>query len=167
MFFFVCTIKQTTAVDIFSLGCVFYYILSGGKHPFGDALHRQANILAGKSALEKIPQGKNLFFIFCCPYLLNICVMGRIKSEPIIWAVCSKHGTFYQGLIGRLWDGKWQQTYQVNFHCLRSSERAHMTENNGLYLVSLLPPSVPKVSHFIALLTIARIYLRVSRKCLL
>ncbi|XP_071797437.1 serine/threonine-protein kinase/endoribonuclease IRE1-like [Asterias amurensis] len=48
--------RTTTAVDIFSLGCVFYYILSGGKHPFGDALHRQANILAGKSALEKIPQ---------------------------------------------------------------------------------------------------------------
>ena len=38
---------------------------------------------------------------------------------------------------------KWQQTYQVNFHCLRSSERAHMTENNGFYLVSLLPPGVP------------------------
>ena len=46
--------------------------------------------------------------------------------------------------MGDFWDAWWQQTYQVNFHRLRSSERAHMTENYGFYLVSLLPPSVPK-----------------------
>jgi serine/threonine-protein kinase/endoribonuclease IRE1 len=28
------------AVDMFSLGCVFYYVLSRGYHPFGDGLHR-------------------------------------------------------------------------------------------------------------------------------
>ncbi|NWJ11629.1 ERN1 endoribonuclease, partial [Crypturellus undulatus] len=39
--------NPTCAVDIFSAGCVFYYVLSGGKHPFGDSLRRQANILAG------------------------------------------------------------------------------------------------------------------------
>ena len=44
-------------------------------------------------------------------------------------------------------NARWQQTYQVNFHCLHSSEPAHITENNGIYLVSLLPPSVPKVSY--------------------
>lgn len=37
---------QTTAVDIFSLGCVYYYVLSHGKHPFGEPMRRQANILA-------------------------------------------------------------------------------------------------------------------------
>lgn len=39
--------RTMTAVDIFSLGCVFYYVLSKGKHPFGDSLRRQANILGG------------------------------------------------------------------------------------------------------------------------
>ena len=48
---------------------------------------------------------------------------------------------------GRLWNARWQQTYQVNFHCWRSSEPAHITENNVFYLVSLLPPSVSKVSY--------------------
>uniref|UniRef100_A0A1B6MTN9 non-specific serine/threonine protein kinase n=1 Tax=Graphocephala atropunctata TaxID=36148 RepID=A0A1B6MTN9_9HEMI len=38
--------RTTCHVDIFSLGCVFYYVLSRGKHPFGDTLHRQANILS-------------------------------------------------------------------------------------------------------------------------
>ena len=28
------------AVDVFSLGCVFFYVLSRGEHPFGDTLHR-------------------------------------------------------------------------------------------------------------------------------
>ncbi|EFN86948.1 Serine/threonine-protein kinase/endoribonuclease IRE1 [Harpegnathos saltator] len=37
--------RTTCAVDIFSLGCVFYYVFSSGKHPFGDPLRRQANIL--------------------------------------------------------------------------------------------------------------------------
>ena len=45
----------------------------------------------------------------------------------------------------RLWNARWQQTYQVNFHF---THMTHMTENNGFYLVSLLPPRVPKVSHW-------------------
>jgi len=39
--------RTTCSVDIFSLGCVFYYVLTEGSHPFGDALRRQANILNG------------------------------------------------------------------------------------------------------------------------
>ncbi|XP_019397368.1 PREDICTED: serine/threonine-protein kinase/endoribonuclease IRE2 isoform X1 [Crocodylus porosus] len=39
--------NPTCAVDIFSAGCVFYYVVSGGRHPFGDSLRRQANILSG------------------------------------------------------------------------------------------------------------------------
>lgn len=45
---------QTTSVDIFSLGCVFYYVLSKGKHPFGDNLKRQANILANEAGVDDI-----------------------------------------------------------------------------------------------------------------
>ena len=47
----------------------------------------------------------------------------------------------------RLLNARWQQTNQVNVHCLVSSEHAHITKNNGFYLVSLLPPSVPKVPY--------------------
>ena len=27
---------QTTMVDVFTMGCVMYFVLTGGKHPFGD-----------------------------------------------------------------------------------------------------------------------------------
>ncbi|NWI69473.1 ERN1 endoribonuclease, partial [Todus mexicanus] len=44
--------NPTCAVDIFSAGCIFYYVVSGGQHPFGDSLRRQANILAGSYQLS-------------------------------------------------------------------------------------------------------------------
>lgn len=43
---------QTAAVDVFSAGCVFYFVISRGQHPFGDALRRQVNILAGEYSLS-------------------------------------------------------------------------------------------------------------------
>lgn len=43
-------------MDIFSAGCVFYYVLSGGSHPFGECLYRQANILAGAPCLAHLEE---------------------------------------------------------------------------------------------------------------
>lgn len=39
-------------MDIFSAGCVFYYVVSEGSHPFGKSLQRQANILLGAYSLD-------------------------------------------------------------------------------------------------------------------
>lgn len=51
---------KTCAVDIFSAGCVFYYVYTHGKHPFGDSLKRQANILSGEFSLQHLdPEGKS------------------------------------------------------------------------------------------------------------
>lgn len=44
--------NPTAAVDVFSAGCVFYYVVSGGQHPFGDSLRRQVNILSGEYSLS-------------------------------------------------------------------------------------------------------------------
>jgi serine/threonine-protein kinase/endoribonuclease IRE1 len=41
-------------VDIFSLGCVFYYILSKGEHPFGKRYEREKNILNQKHSLNML-----------------------------------------------------------------------------------------------------------------
>ncbi|XP_068157925.1 serine/threonine-protein kinase/endoribonuclease IRE1 isoform X1 [Drosophila tropicalis] len=53
--------RTTTAVDIFSLGCVYYYVLSGGHHAFGDNLKRQANILSHEYNLAKLHADGNDF----------------------------------------------------------------------------------------------------------
>lgn len=52
--------RLTKAIDIFSLGCVFYYILSRGGHPFGDRYLREGNIINGKFDLTPISK--------FCPY---------------------------------------------------------------------------------------------------
>eukprot|EP00761_Pharyngomonas_kirbyi_P010425 gb/GECH01010445.1/.p1 GENE.gb/GECH01010445.1/~~gb/GECH01010445.1/.p1 ORF type:complete len:1492 (+),score=302.25 gb/GECH01010445.1/:1-4476(+) len=46
--------RRTRTVDIFSLGCVIYYILSNGEHPFGTRFEREKNILQGKYSLDHI-----------------------------------------------------------------------------------------------------------------
>ncbi|XP_052262641.1 serine/threonine-protein kinase/endoribonuclease IRE1-like [Dreissena polymorpha] len=47
--------RTTCAVDIFSAGCVFYYVVTRGKHPFGEPLRRQANILSGDYNIDSLP----------------------------------------------------------------------------------------------------------------
>merc|ERR1712141_727847 len=47
--------KSTTCmVDIFSLGCVYYYVLTNGHHPFGEIYKRQANILEANAELTRL-----------------------------------------------------------------------------------------------------------------
>lgn len=46
--------STTCAVDIFSLGCVYYFVLSDGHHPFGESFKRQANILSNEFNLNLI-----------------------------------------------------------------------------------------------------------------
>jgi serine/threonine-protein kinase/endoribonuclease IRE1 len=44
--------RLTKAVDIFSLGCLFYYTLTNGGHPFGDRFEREMNILKDLKNLD-------------------------------------------------------------------------------------------------------------------
>lgn len=51
------------SVDIFSLGCVFHYVISCGLHPFGLWYEREANIVQGKpnlSVLSSLPDALDL-----------------------------------------------------------------------------------------------------------
>jgi serine/threonine-protein kinase/endoribonuclease IRE1 len=47
-------VRITRAIDIFSAGCVFYYIASGGHHPFGERFSREINILKGNYRLQHL-----------------------------------------------------------------------------------------------------------------
>ena len=40
--------RLTKAIDVFSMGCVFFYVLTRGGHPFGDKYMREANIVKGE-----------------------------------------------------------------------------------------------------------------------
>lgn len=48
--------RATRAIDIFSLGCVFYYVLTHGSHPFdkNGKFMREANIVKGQFDLQEL-----------------------------------------------------------------------------------------------------------------
>ena len=46
--------KLTRAIDIFSLGCVFFYILTNGGHPFGDRYLREGNVIKDEYSLDAL-----------------------------------------------------------------------------------------------------------------
>jgi serine/threonine-protein kinase/endoribonuclease IRE1 len=81
--------RQTRAVDLFSLGCVLFFCITGGKHPFGDNLERDFNIVNDR---------KDLFLIDTIPEAVDLvsCLLERLpgsrpKAEdvlhhPLFWS---------------------------------------------------------------------------------
>ncbi|KAF8802396.1 kinase-like protein [Phlegmacium glaucopus] len=48
--------RLTKSVDIFALGCLFYYALTNGGHPYGDRFEREGNIFKdNKQQLSLLP----------------------------------------------------------------------------------------------------------------
>ena len=55
--------RQTRAVDLFSLGCTLFFCITGGKHPYGEPVERDFNILKNNLDLflvESIPEALDL-----------------------------------------------------------------------------------------------------------
>ncbi|KAI8969235.1 hypothetical protein BDF20DRAFT_152288 [Mycotypha africana] len=90
-------VKATRAIDIFSAGCVFYYVLSNGDHPFGNRFGRENNILNGDYDLSKLDhmgedgvEAKDLVtrMISSQPKLRPNC--DTILSHPFFWSNAKK-----------------------------------------------------------------------------
>ena len=83
-------IKPSKPIDIFSLGCLFYYVFTDGLHPFGDLIHRQANILLGQYNLDGVKDEESI-----CQYNLILSMINPdALSRPTIEAVI-KHPLFW------------------------------------------------------------------------
>ncbi|XP_034936103.1 serine/threonine-protein kinase/endoribonuclease ire-1 [Chelonus insularis] len=101
--------RTTCAVDIFSLGCVFYYVLSNGKHPFGDSLRRQANILCGENdltAIQDIPDSDKELALILIKAMIDKNPTNRppaiaIQNYPFFWN-SSRILNFFQDVSDRV-----------------------------------------------------------------
>ncbi|KAL7301231.1 hypothetical protein TKK_0006195 [Trichogramma kaykai] len=101
--------RTTTAVDVFSLGCVFYFVLSEGKHPFGDSVRRQANILGHEmdlSELKNIPEYDKNMGLLLIKAMIDDDPVYRpparaIEDHPIFWDA-AQILTFFQDVSDRV-----------------------------------------------------------------
>ncbi|KAK9456377.1 hypothetical protein V1511DRAFT_487277 [Dipodascopsis uninucleata] len=85
--------RATRAIDIFSLGCVFYYVLSNGSHPFGDRYMREANIIKGHYSLEYLDalgyegvEARDLITRMLDPVPKNRPTAADIMMHPYFWS---------------------------------------------------------------------------------
>nr|XP_046161953.1 serine/threonine-protein kinase/endoribonuclease IRE1-like [Oncorhynchus gorbuscha]XP_046161954.1 serine/threonine-protein kinase/endoribonuclease IRE1-like [Oncorhynchus gorbuscha] len=95
-------VNPTSAVDIFSAGCVFYYVLTGGEHPFGKPNRRAGNIEDGKYNLDGLKKDKHEDIVTTdlIEQMLNMEPQRRPSAEsvlkhPFFWSL-EKQLMFFQ-----------------------------------------------------------------------
>lgn len=68
--------RLTRAVDIFSLGCVAFYLFTNGGHPFGTQYEREMNIVTAQSDLSPLAEiGEDV-------YEVQALVLSMIEPKP-------------------------------------------------------------------------------------
>ncbi|KAM2099461.1 hypothetical protein FF1_026761 [Malus domestica] len=80
--------RQTRAVDMFSLGCLLFYCITGGRHPFGDQFERDRNIDRNEMDLllvEHIPEAVDLISRLLNPDPEIRPKASEVLLHPLFW----------------------------------------------------------------------------------
>uniref|UniRef100_A0A8C2A1G5 Serine/threonine-protein kinase/endoribonuclease IRE1 n=1 Tax=Cyprinus carpio TaxID=7962 RepID=A0A8C2A1G5_CYPCA len=100
--------EDTCMVDIFSAGCVFYYVVSEGHHPFGKSLQRQANILLGAYSLDHLDPNRHEDIVArnLIEQMLSMepekrPLADRVLKHPFFWSL-EKQLQFFQDVSDRI-----------------------------------------------------------------
>lgn len=83
-------VRQTRSMDIFSLGCVMHYCLTGGAHPFGGNYERDTNIMRGApnlAALASSPEAANLVGAMLSKAPVARPAMAGVLAHPFWWGL--------------------------------------------------------------------------------
>lgn len=73
--------KRTLKVDVFSLGCVFYYVLTTGDHPFGEWFERESNIITGAVNLTGLQSDR--IAVDLIAWMLDMDPLKRPSSKEV------------------------------------------------------------------------------------
>ncbi|CAI0421837.1 unnamed protein product [Linum tenue] len=81
--------RQTRSVDLFGLGCVFFFCITGGRHPFGEPLERDINIVKNQInlfLLEHLPEAENLISSLLNPEPELRPKAHEVLQHPMFWS---------------------------------------------------------------------------------
>jgi len=96
--------RLTKAVDIFAAGCVLFYTLTNGKHPFGDKYDRESNIMKNVydlSPIAHLPEAHDLIASMIHPEPeMRINAVAAV-NHPCFWDAATKLN-FLQEVSDRL-----------------------------------------------------------------
>ncbi|KAL9241510.1 hypothetical protein vseg_015617 [Gypsophila vaccaria] len=80
--------RQTRAMDMFSLGCVLFFCVTGGSHPFGERFERDNNIIKNQVDLflvENIPEAMELLARLLQPDPQMRPKASEVLHHPFFW----------------------------------------------------------------------------------
>ncbi|KAF0908623.1 hypothetical protein E2562_026846 [Oryza meyeriana var. granulata] len=81
--------RQTRAIDLFSLGCLIFYCITKGKHPFGEYYERDMNIINNKFDLfivDHIPEAVDLISQLLHPDPEERPTAIYVMNHPFFWS---------------------------------------------------------------------------------
>ncbi|CAH1435279.1 unnamed protein product [Lactuca virosa] len=81
--------EPTPAADLFNFGCLLFFCITGGRHPFGDIIDdRDNNILhdmKNLSLVENIPEAYDLISRLLHPDPESRPKAGEVYNHPLFW----------------------------------------------------------------------------------
>jgi len=116
--------RMTKSVDIFSAGCLLFYVLTDSKHPFGERFEREMNIISGKYDLTPINNNPEAYDL----------IESMIQSDP------SKRPNTHDILNHPFF---WNDLRKLNF-LQDASDRLESEEDNSV-LVHQLEAHAPDI----------------------
>ncbi|XP_066390758.1 serine/threonine-protein kinase/endoribonuclease IRE1-like [Miscanthus floridulus] len=81
--------RQTRAMDLFSLGCLIFYCITKGKHPFGEYYERDTNIVNNRFDLfvvDHIPEAVHLIYQLLQPNPEIRPTAVYVMHHPLFWS---------------------------------------------------------------------------------
>lgn len=81
--------RQTRAVDLFSLGCLIFFCITKGGHPFGERFERDANIVKNNYdffLVEHIPEAVDVFSHLLDPNPEKRPMAKEVLYHPLFWS---------------------------------------------------------------------------------
>ncbi|XP_015065013.1 serine/threonine-protein kinase/endoribonuclease IRE1a isoform X1 [Solanum pennellii] len=138
--------RQTRAIDMFSLGSVLFFCMTGGRHPFGSPLERDINITKNKVDLflsEHIPEAVDLFSRLLDPIAELRPKAVKVLAHPFFWTA-EMRLSFFRDSSDRVE----LEDRETSSDLLKALEGTAPVALGGKWDEKMEPPFIKNIGHY-------------------